>query len=100
MSSIRESLNLITKKRDSVDKREFLRFIYASFKPKRGEHVLNESQLKDDDKELKRAYKTALTHYHPDKNSSNEFGLEWHFTAEHITKELNVNFERIKLIES
>lgn len=52
-----------------------------------------------DDKEgsdKKRIFIKAMSDYHPDKNSSEEFGEKWHFLTEEISKSLTHFHEMLK----
>ena len=67
----------------SEDVQMFLRYIYKAHPPKKPEHKLDETLLKTD--QIKKAIKTAIRHYHPDKLSK-DLGRKWLLLSEEITK--------------
>ncbi|CAG0896400.1 unnamed protein product [Darwinula stevensoni] len=66
---------------------KLLRHVYSKHPPKKG-------KLKDplDASTLKKRLKKALVHYHPDKNTVTEHGMEWFVLCEEIYKYLSVKY--------
>ena len=71
--------------RTSEDVQMFLRYIYKAHPPKKSEHKLDETLIESD--QIKKAIKTAILHYHPDK-LSDKLGRKWLVLSEEITKYL------------
>ena len=69
----------------SEDVQIFLRYIYKAHPPKKSEHKLDETLIESD--QIKKAIKTAILHYHPDK-LSDKLGRKWLVLSEEITKYL------------
>ena len=67
----------------SEDVQIFLRYIYKAHPPKKLEHKLDETLIESD--QIKKAIKTAILHYHPDK-LSDKLGRKWLVLSEEITK--------------
>ena len=67
----------------SEDVQIFLRYIYKAHPPKKSEHKLDETLIESD--QIKKAIKTAILHYHPDK-LSDKLGRKWLVLSEEITK--------------
>jgi hypothetical protein len=65
----------------------FLLHVYTHFPPKNVAHAL-EQPVTDD--VLRLRVRTALVHYHPDKNM--EYGEEWRLQCEEITKILTADY--------
>ena len=74
----------------------FLKFVYATHAPKNSDHKLDETLLPD---KLRNVLKTALLHYHPDKNRKEQHGIEWHVLCEEISKVLTNFFNISKSVE-
>lgn len=75
---------------------KFLPFIYSNYPPKNPNH-----SFKNDlnSKNLKRSIQTAICHYHPDKNPKQEYGNEWYFIVDEITKILTNFYEKLKSLD-
>jgi hypothetical protein len=97
IDEIKDDLDKIVQAGQDMNNRSFLTFVYREYAPKNAEHKLN-SEIKNDG-ELKKAYKTALIHYHPDKNRPEKYGHAWFFIAEQCAKELGRFYEYIKANE-
>jgi len=85
MGKIEADIKII-KENFTKSKTEFIKFVYEKYPPKKKEQKLDSNLLNTD---LKKAFKTALTHYHTDKNSEDTYGLEWYFICEEISKLLS-----------
>jgi len=79
----------LTKEKDE----KFLKFIYATFPTKSG-HKLTTNGESIGYAELKALYRTALIHYHPDRNK--KIGKKWHTLCEEIAKLLGAVYESYK----
>ncbi|XP_033125983.1 uncharacterized protein LOC117123991 [Anneissia japonica] len=71
------------------DNYECLKYIYKNHPPKKEEHKLPDdlpepSKIKDS--QVKKCLQKAILHYHPDHNSKEKFGKEWHVLCEEIIK--------------
>jgi hypothetical protein len=97
IGEIKDDLERIVKAGRDKTNRAFLTFVYKEYAPKNDEHKLN-SEIKNDG-ELKKGFKTALIHYHPDKNRAEKYGHAWYFIAEQCAKELGRFYECIKANE-
>lgn len=75
---------------------KFLEFIYKAFPPQDSRHKLHQPLTPEN---IKKCLQKAITHYHPDRNSIEEYGPEWHFTADEITKNLTKLYEVMKLTD-
>lgn len=85
---LKEELKVIQAKSKFCSAEAFLGFLYEKHSPKRGEMVeLGTSEL------LKKALRTALLHYHPDKNG--RWGLKWQILCQEITKGLNSKYSSL-----
>ncbi len=71
---------------------KFLEYIYKTHKPLNDKHVLK----KDANANLKKAYKDAIIHYHPDKVGVEEHGSKTKVLYEEITKLLTQRYEYFK----
>ena len=71
----------------------FLEYIYKGYPPKNPKHVLPK---KLESGNIKKSVREAIIHYHPDKNSKQEFGSKWYFISEEITKNLNTFYNTLK----
>ena len=69
-----------------------LRHIYNTYPPKNPEHKLDDKNL-DQRAKVKKAFLTAIQHYHPDKQDEEEHGKKWAVLCEEITKLLNGRYE-------
>jgi len=69
-----------------------LRHVYKTYPPKNPEHKLNDEGL-DDRAKMKKALLTAIHHYHPDKQDTEQYGRKWAVLCEEITKLLNGRYE-------
>ena len=69
--------------RTSEDVQMFLRYIYKTHPAKKPEHKLDERFLRTDT--IKKGVKTAIRHYHPDKQPI-VLGRKWLLLCEEITK--------------
>jgi hypothetical protein len=95
MHIIEDDLDYIRRKaQDGAYK--FLEFIYKAFPPKDSKYRLNQPVTSHN---IRKCLQKAITHYHPDRNSIDEYGTEWHFTADEITKNLTKFYELIKLTD-
>jgi hypothetical protein len=72
-----------------------LRHVYKTYPPKNPLHKLDEEGLKNESK-MKKILLTAIQHYHPDKQDSEENGKKWVFLCEEITKLFNGRYECYK----
>jgi hypothetical protein len=97
MDEIKGDLEKIVKAGKDMTRKQFLTFVYKDYAPKNAEHTL--SKELNNDGELKKAYKTALIHYHPDKNSVDKHGYAWFFVSEQCAKELSCIYEGLKADE-
>lgn len=88
LADIKSELNLYA--RESISKA--LQYLYQAYPPKGGHEL---PQKKIDDGEIKCALKTAIRHYHPDRNLENKFGFENFVICEEIVKSLNLLFGRL-----
>ncbi|KAJ8022685.1 hypothetical protein HOLleu_37653 [Holothuria leucospilota] len=79
---------------------ELLKHIYSKHPPKSQPPKLDIKDLKGwdskENKAKKRILIKALNDYHPDKNSKEEHGVEWHFLTQEISKNINWFHDRIK----
>jgi hypothetical protein len=73
----------------------FLRHIYATYPPKNPNHKLDEKKLEDCAMK-KKVLLTAIQHYHPDKQDSEQYGKKWSVLCEEITKLFNGRYEDMK----
>lgn len=74
----------------------FLRFVYKTYPPKNVAHKLNESLLIGENKNVKKALRDGLLHYHPDRLKAKDLGKKWIVLCEEITKYLNRKYEVYK----
>ncbi|KAJ8022684.1 hypothetical protein HOLleu_37652 [Holothuria leucospilota] len=79
---------------------ELLKHVYSKHPPKSQPPKLDVKDLTDwdvkDNKTKKRILMKALNDYHPDKNSKDEYGVEWHFLVQEISKNITSFHDRIK----
>ncbi len=94
IDQIQSDLDKIKESGKKLKQKELLQFVYKEYAPKNSAHKIKENIKNDGD--LKKAYKIALTHYHPDKNLAKEHGYAWFFIAEQIAKELGRVYENLK----
>lgn len=80
----------------SEDAVELLRHIYNVHPPKNQSQKLNESLLTGETKNVKKALRDALLHYHPDRLKAKDLGKKWVILCEEITKYLNRKYEVFK----
>ena len=76
---IKDDLSKIKNEADKNDQVLFIQFIYANYPPKNNKST--KCPAKESMKtsvEIKKAYKNALIHYHPDKNLSITYGFDWY----------------------
>ena len=92
MSEIKDDIEEI-KNKSAKGSFDFLEFIYKKYPPKNKKHVL---PSKLDSSNIKESVRNALIHYHPDKNSKQEFGTKWYFISESIAKHLNTFYGMLK----
>jgi hypothetical protein len=97
IGEIQVDLDKIKESGEKKGHKAILEFVYKEYAPKNPAYKLKES-IKNDG-ELKKAFKVALTHYHPDKNLAKEHGYAWYFIAETIAKELGRVYEMLKATE-
>jgi hypothetical protein len=97
MKEIEGDLKKISKNAIIMEPKEFLDFVYENYPPKIMKNKTREKILTEND--LLKAIKTALIHYHPDKNTAQEYGNAWHFTADKISKEIGRLFEKYKSMD-
>jgi hypothetical protein len=71
---------------------ELFNHIYDKHPPKRG--------TKSTEPLIRSWYKTALLHYHPDKQDLEEHGLKWIVMSEEITVLLTYHFELMKSVKT
>ena len=67
----------------------FLRHVYKTYPPKNEEHKLDPNLGELDTKSEKKLILSAISHYHPDKQDQQKYGLKWVLLCEEITKVLN-----------
>ena len=91
---LHEEINKLEKV--SEDAEDLLRHIYNIHPPKNQNHKLNESLLTGETKNLKKALRDGLLHYHPDRLKANDLGKKWVVLCEEITKYLNRKYEVYK----
>lgn len=72
------------------NEKEGVLFLYEIYPPK-GKQAAPKTKLNDD---LKSAIKTALLHYHPDRNSEEKYGFDNFVICLEITKMLNLMYGR------
>eukprot|EP00897_Mesotaenium_endlicherianum_P004470 jgi/Mesen1/4050/ME000213S03075 len=70
----------------------FLKHVYKEHPPKYEGHQMGEIGKG----KTRGALRTAILHYHPDKNGARACGAKWHVLCEEITKRLNVKYEYYK----
>lgn len=80
----------------SEDAEQLLRHIYKVHPPKNQTHKLNESLLTGENRNIKKAIRDGLLHYHPDRLKANDLGKKWVVLCEEITKYLNRKYEVYK----
>jgi hypothetical protein len=96
IDKIKKDIDDLNKKFEKP-KMEFLKFVYEKYPPKKKENTLDPTLMSSDNHDSqKKAFKIALTHYHTDKNSEKEYGLEWFFICEEISKLLGRIYETFK----
>ncbi|XP_033125994.1 uncharacterized protein LOC117123998 [Anneissia japonica] len=81
---------------------ECLKYIYKNHPPKKEHHKLPDdlpepSEIKGS--QVKKCLQKAILHYHPDHNSKEEFGKEWHVLCEEITKVFTHKYNCIKGVD-
>ena len=91
---LHEEINKLEKV--SEDAEDLLRHIYNIHPPKNQNHKLNELLLTGETKNLKKALRDGLLHYHPDRLKANDLGKKWVVLCEEITKYLNRKYEVYK----
>ena len=88
-----ENISLEAKKWDKIG---FIKFVYEKYPPKNKKiecpNISTETPLDS----MKKIYKNALIHYHPDKNLSNDHGFAWYFIVIEIAKHLGAFYETYK----
>jgi hypothetical protein len=97
IDEIKVDLEEIVKAGKNMTRKQFLTFLYTEYAPKNAKHTLKYKI--NNDGELKKAYKTALIHYHPDKNRPEKYGHAWYFISEQCAKELSCIYEGLKANE-
>ena len=80
----------------STDAEALLRHIYKVHPPKNKDHKLNESFLSGENRNVKKALRESLLHYHPDRLKAKDLGKKWIVLCEEITKYLNRKYEVYK----
>ena len=75
---------------------DLLRHIYTTHPPKNKDHRLNESLLSGENRNVKKALRESLLHYHPDRLKAKDLGKKWVVLCEEITKYLNRKYEVYK----
>ena len=80
----------------STNAEDLLRHIYKAHPPKNKEHKLNESFLTGENRNVKKALRESLLHYHPDRLKAKDLGKKWIVLCEEITKYLNRKYEVYK----
>ncbi|XP_028392853.1 uncharacterized protein LOC114517357 [Dendronephthya gigantea] len=80
----------------SEDAGDLLRHIYKAYPPKNKSHKLNESLLSGANRNVKKALRDSLLHYHPDRLQAKNLGKKWVVLCEEITKYLNRKYEVYK----
>ncbi len=95
---IEDDLKELKKQADKEDRISFINFVYEKYPPKLDEKKFKKPNLKTESPidEIKKVYKKALIHFHPDKNSGAKYGYAWHFIAVEIAKYLGHFYERLK----
>jgi uncharacterized Rmd1/YagE family protein len=88
-----ESINSEAKKRNNAD---FIKFIYEKYPPKNKEIKCPTILADTSYASMKKFYKNALIHYHPDKNLSDDHGFAWYFIIVEIAKHLGAFYESYK----
>lgn len=80
----------------SDDAEDLLKHIYKVHPPKNTNHKLNESLLSGENRNVKKALRDGLLHYHPDRLQAKDLGKKWIVLCEEITKYLNRKYEVYK----
>ena len=88
-----ENINAEAKKRD---KPAFVKFIYEKYPPKKKEIKCPTITAETSCDSMKKIFKNALIHYHPDKNLSDDHGYVWYFIVVEIAKHLGALYETYK----
>jgi hypothetical protein len=93
LDEIKLDLEEIDKKGANLDSFKFLAFVYQKHPPKRTTDKLD-SPLNSST--IKKQLQLSVIHYHPDKNSKDQYGACWYFIADAITKNLTRYYELLK----
>ncbi|PIK41986.1 hypothetical protein BSL78_21154 [Apostichopus japonicus] len=95
-----KELNALTAAKNSGSVVELLKHVYSKHPPKNDPPKLDIKEVEDwDEKEQsvkKRLLIKAMSDYHPDKNSKDEYGEKWHFLTEEISKNITYFHEILK----
>ncbi|XP_033125984.1 uncharacterized protein LOC117123992 [Anneissia japonica] len=84
------------------DNYECLQYIYKNHPPKKEHHKLPDNlpePSKIEQTQLKKCLQKAIVHYHPDHNSKEKFGKEWHVLCEEITKVFTKKYNCMKGVD-
>ena len=95
---IENDLKTIKEEADKNERISFISFIYEKYPPKLDEKQYKKPALKADSskEQIRKVFKKGLIHYHPDKNSGEQHGYQWHFIAVEIAKHLGHFYETLK----
>ena len=91
---LKEDIKKLEELSDSTE--DLLRHIYQVHPPKNQNHKLNESLLSGENRNVKKALRESLLHYHPDRLKAKDLGKKWIVLCEEITKYLNRKYEMYK----
>ena len=100
----KEKNEILLELKDELDKLEqlsnnaedLLKHIYKVHPPKNQNHKLNKSLLSGETRNIKKALRDGLLHYHPDRLRAKDLGQKWVVLCEEITKYLNRKYEVYK----
>merc|ERR1712100_177728 len=101
MGKLKGELAALEKLGASSSAHKLLSHIYEAYPPKVDTFTRNAAhhlaRVKGADaNSLKKVLQTALLHYHSDKNTTGEYGMEWAVLCEEISKLLNAKYDSVK----
>ena len=91
---LKEDIKKLEELSENVE--DLLRHIYKTHPPKNKNQKLNESLLSGENRNVKKALRESLLHYHPDRLKAKDLGKKWVVLCEEITKYLNRKYEVYK----
>lgn len=91
---LKEEINKLEEVSENVE--DLLQHIYKAHPPKNPAHKLNESLLTGESRNIKKALRESLLHYHPDRLKVKDLGKKWVVLCEEITKYLTLKYESYK----